>query len=681
MKARSTTNRYEFHLLLAALLGLFASGAIAPGTLAAIPQKKTDAVSPSAEGGNRLAREGLVVEFSAKPVVPVGPGGATRTTLMAGDHADVTFRITDAVSGQPVQGLYPGVWMDVSKPWNAKKDIQPMDCKQRVGMYLQGLVGIRPLIDLNSYFVMVLNQDPSITVIDPLVGITGITKLYAQINLQRPGADWAKTEDDKRLFVTMPRADMVAVVDTETFKVAQNVKAGTHPVRVAVQADEKYLWVGNDSKEAAESGVTVLDVETLSKAAFIVTGKGHHEIAISADSRYAFVSNRHDGTVSVIDVQRLEKVKDVKTGPLPISLAFSSLSQALYVGDGQTGAITVVDGKAHKTLSTIQTKSGLGPLRFSQDGRWGMTVNSHENVVYVIDASTNRLAYTIPVGAQPYQVAFSRAFAYVRSLGTERVSMIELAKLGGSKMPPVVSFPVGAKAPGKAADLSITDGIMEAPGEAAVLVVSPADMTVYYYMEGMNAPMGNFRNYGHLPRAVTVADRAMREKAPGVYTGSVRIPEAGTYDVAFLLDTPRILHCFSAAVKPNPMLKRTGPPLEIKYLIKDRRARVGETVLRFRLTDPESHEPRTALGDVRVLYYRAPGYGRTEVPAREVGDGIYEATVSLPHAGAYFVYVASPSVKVRYGDLPYLTLRAVKAKAAASTPAQAEDTRGQKTSN
>ena len=38
------------------------------------------------------------------------------------------------------------------------------------------------------------------------------------------------------------------------------------------------------------------------------------------------------------------------------------------------------------------------------------------NVVHVIDAADNRLAHTIKVDGQPYQVAFTQAFAYVRQL-------------------------------------------------------------------------------------------------------------------------------------------------------------------------------------------------------------------------------------------------------------------------
>jgi YVTN family beta-propeller protein len=615
----------------------------------------------------RITRKGIVVEFSAKPTAGRSLRG---DEIFEGDFVDLAFRITDAGTGEPIQGQFPGVWMDMGELWSdrvkkpgAEKN-KPMDCKERVGLYLQGLVGIRPMIDLNSYYLLVLNRDPTIAVIDPVVGIKGITNLYAQIILKRAGADWTITKDQRRLFVSMPVADMVAVVDTDTFRLTHNVSAGNNPVRIRFQPDERYLWVGNDTRKVEESGVTVIDADTLEGKGFIRTGKGHHEIAFTGDSRYAFVGNRDEGTVTVIDIATLKKVKDIETGTTPISLAYSALSRALYVADGKDGTITVIDGQKHDITTRIPSKPGLGPMGFSQDGRWAVVVNSLEDAAYVIDPSTNRITDIISVGDEPYQVAFSRSFAYVRSLGTERVSMINLSELGKEDAPPVTTFPAGQTAPKIAKDISMANTIVEAPGEAAVMVVSPADDTVYYYMEGMNAPMGNFRNYGHRPRAVQVVDRSMQEREPGTYGATIRVPEAGTYDVAFLFESPSILNCFKFTARKNPELKRTGPSLDVEYLIEERTVRVGETVkLRFKLTDSASGKPQPDLKGVSVLHVMAPGTAKVNIPARHVGEGVYEAPLPVPRTGSYFVYVGCASKNVKHTDLPFLTLVASPEKA------------------
>ncbi|HET9594534.1 MAG TPA: YncE family protein, partial [Anaeromyxobacteraceae bacterium] len=369
---------------------------------------------------NHLVRSGVAVDFSIRRL---GAASGAGQPLMEGDYAEVRFRMVDATTGRPMTGVKPAAWMDIG---GVGPGGEQRECKDKVGLYLKGIVGIRPMVDLNSYYLLVLNQDPSISVIDPVVSMTGRTSLYATVLLKRPPADWARSGDAKRIYVSMPRAGEVAVVDGEAFKVQGSVPAGPDPVRVALQGDGRYLWVGNDSREPGESGVTVIDTETLAPVARIVTGRGHHEIAFSADDRHAFVSNRDEGSVSVVDVATLRKVRDVRTGPVPIALAFSPLSGALYVADGREGTIAVVDGTGLEVTARIATRPGLGPLRVSRDGRWAIAVNPAENAAYVVDTSLNRLAHTIPARGKPYQVAFTRAFAYLRLLDSERVVMVNL---------------------------------------------------------------------------------------------------------------------------------------------------------------------------------------------------------------------------------------------------------------
>ena len=634
--------------LVAACALILAPAAGAEGAPEAGPEDRRSALPVI----DRTTRQGVEVEFRARPAAGRSRSG---DEIHAGDYVELSFRITDAETAEPLKGAFPGAWMDIGESWDGGYSLDT-SCKERVGTYLQGNIGLRPLLDLNSYFILVMNRDPSITVIDPITGISGITKLYAQVNLEGAGADWAKTGDEKWLFVTMPSQGAVAVVDTNTFKVTDNVGAGVNPTRIARQADGQYLWVGNNAERAEDSGVTVIEIESLAVARRIATGRGHHEIAFSGDSRYAFVTNRTQGTVSIIDVAALEKVKDLATGPLPIALDYSDHSQTLYVADGQSGEISVIDGRRLEVAARIQAEPGLGPVRFSQDARWAVAINPGADLAHVIDASTNRVAHSLEMEDEPYQVAFSRSFAYVRSLGSERVAMIDLSEVGGSEAPPVVKFAAGQKAPGESADLGLASTLVEAPGEAAVMVVSPSDATVYYYMEGMNAPMGNFRNYGHQPRAVEVIDRSLQEREPGVYSSTVRLPESGIYQVAFLMDSPSILHCFELAARPNPALELKGPTLAVEYLTEDRRRDVGETVpLRFKLTDRKSGRARAGLTDVAVYYFAAPGGKRTRVAARDAGGGVYEAPLTLAGSGAWYAYVACPSAGIRPADLQFTT--------------------------
>ena len=585
-----------------------------------------------------ITREGVDVEFSVLPI----RGGVGDVT--AGEWADVTFRITDAATGDPIQGRYPAAWMDLGSAWEAMGE-GPMECRDRVAFYLQGIVGVRPMIDLNSHFLLVLNRDSSISVIDPVVGITGVTNLFAQINLSRPGADWVLNDDNKKLFVSMPIGGQVAVVDTETFEVSHEIDAGVTPMRVELQRDQRYLWVGNNSEDPATSGVTVIDAQDLQTVKFIPTGPGHHEIAFSDGDRYAFVTNRNGGTVTVIDVQSLEKVADIETGPTPISIAFSPLGSAIYVTDSRAGTVTIIDPDTREIRATIEAEPGLGPLRFDDEGRWGLVVNAGADKVFVIDASSDRLAHAIPVGKKPYQVSFTYSLAYVRSLETQDVGLIPMSELDGAETPPVTYIPAGQRPPGAAAEISIADSIIPAVKQAAAAyIVNQAEGTVSYYMEGMGAPMGSFRNYGHEARAIEIVDRSLAEVAPGLYRGRVKVPVEGRYDVAFMMDTPQFLHCFSATVVPAATDDAAEPKMAVEYEVSDRRLTVGED-----------------LGDVTLLYYRSDGRGRTVLPASPVGDGLYEATVTVDMPATYYVFVSAPSQGLDYSDQPFFSLMALAA--------------------
>ncbi|MGD8808416.1 MAG: YncE family protein [Gammaproteobacteria bacterium] len=594
----------------------------------------------------RIERDGISIEFHATPLRE-----GTDGTLMEAEFAKVEFRITSAEDGEPLRGSYPGVWVDLVQTAEGQPTGTALECRQRVSNYLQGAVGMRPLIDLNSYYVMVLNQDPSIAVIDPVVGVTGITSLFTSIALERPGADWAKTQDDRRMFVTMPRADKVAVIDLETFKVEKNIEAGDMPMRVRIQPDQQYVWVGNDTPEG---GVTVIDTETGERVASIPTGAGHHEIDFSLDSTRAYATNRDAGTVSIIDTATLEKVATVETGPVPISVAHTALSRAVFVADGLSGAVKVLDESTGEVRADIQLEPGLGPMRFSWDGRWAFVVNPQEGSVFVMDASTNELAETVEVGDRPYQVTFTDTFAYVRKLDSEHISMINLQELNRGAPLVVNNFAAGSYPPSEVEDIRLADAISPAAQDAAVLVVSPADATVYYYMEGMNAPMGAFRNYGHRPRAVTIANRALQETEPGVYSASVKMPLAGEFELAFLNEAPQILHCFTMNVARNPAIDRGPEPIEIEYLSDSALLRAGDSMaLRFRLYEPGTGKVIDDAGPVSIKYFRVPRYDIRELVATPVGDGIYEAELPFRLAGAYYIYMAAPGLGFDYGDLNY----------------------------
>ncbi|MFN4025644.1 MAG: YncE family protein, partial [Hyphomonas sp.] len=427
------------------------------------------------------------------------------------------------------------------------------------------------------------------------------------------------------------------------------------PTRVHVQPDGRYVWIGTTG---ADSGVTVMDAETHKVVARIPTGPGHHEIQVTSDNRHAFVSNREGNSVSVIDVRRLRKVRDIAVRGTPISLAYSDLSRAVYITDGTSGEIIVADADGEKIRTTIQLEPGLGPTRVAPGGRFVLAVNPKADAVFVVDTANNQQVHRLDIRGEPFQISFSRSFAFVRSLSNTTVSMIRLADLGGRDRVTINEFQAGDRPPADSPMLLPSDLFASAVTEAATMVVSPGDANVYYYMEGMNAPMGSFGGYGHRPLSAMVADRTIKEVSPGEYVSTVKIPASGNFQLIMTMDSPQMIECFPFAAAVNPALVRDEAPLRIAYETRSGAiSALGDPVaVRFRLSDTANDGAAYAGNDVMVMTYRAPGQDRQEHTARLVEPGLYEVSFLPSQSGAHYVYPAVRSQGLDYSKLPFLTV-------------------------
>ena len=309
------------------------------------------------------------------------------------------------------------------------------------------------------------------------------------------------------------------------------------PERIALQPDGQYLWVGGGGagERFADSGVTVLNTATLEVAARIRTGMGRHDIAFSNDSRFAFVTNSQQDTVSIIDVRTLKKRRDVETGKTPASIDFSATGQAAYVTHAGDGTIAVVEGEGARVVRSLRAEAGLGQIRFAPGGRLAFVVNPEKDLVHILDAASGRIVQSGPVESGPDQLAFSDKLAYIRHRGSPNVLMIPLDAVGQEgKRIPLVDFPAGQNPPGRMSRPCWATSMIQAPGASAMLVSNAVDQAVYYYKEGMAAPMGTFKTYSCEPLAVMVVDRSLRERTDaGSFETVSKLPGPNSYDVVF----------------------------------------------------------------------------------------------------------------------------------------------------
>ena len=591
-------------------------------------------LAPAIVGGAELVpgivnRDGLRIEYSLSRT-----GDGERQSAIAGENALLRLRISDETSGRPIRGLRPGAWLDAQVEDPSRQGVAS-SCREKIGAYLKGSVGMRPLVDFTSYYLMVMNQDSSISVIDPVVSMTGRTSLVASILLRGPGIDWGKSRDGGKLFVAVPRTRELAVVDTRVFRLAGNVALPSAPTRVVMQPDDRFVWVGYPGDAAVKGGIVAIDVDTQTIVAKVETGDGHHEFAFSSEGALLAVSNRQSGTVSFIDVASRRVLGTVSAGAEVIGIGYSPLSRRFYASLAD-GNVMVLEGPRDSGVARIRLAAGAGPLRATADGRWIFALNATAGRVHIIDTARDRLAFDVPMEGKPFQMVFTDNYVHIRRLDSNTVGMINLGELGKTPIPIVNQYEAGTIAPGLSRDLPVAAGIARAADDSAVFVASPGDASVFYYMEGMNSTAGSFQGYGHSPRAVEVVNRAIRETEPGVYTAVTRVPVSGNFNIAFMLDSPRVVHCFDTAVEANPLLPEHAPP-RVEFFDTPGTAAARSThTVRFRLLRENTALPGLSPA---VRFYRSPGSDRGTALARETRPGEYEASVSIGEPGAWVVHV------------------------------------------
>lgn len=588
---------------------------------------------------------GVSVEFTVENFLGVGGrGGEVAPRIIAGEHANLQFHITDADSGEPIGGLNPAVWLDIAAG--------DRTCSDKIGGYLAGTLESRPTIDLNSYFILGMNRDSTISVLDPMIDVGGMTNLFSVIILQAVPQDWAMAPAWNRLFVTMPTLDAVAVVDLNAFLVEDTVSLPATPERVALSPDGDQVWV----TLGGTGGVAVIDADTLAVDT-VATGTPAGPIAFSRSGDRAIIGT--GGGTLLVGTADHRPIQETGLGAAAGGVAVSGVTGNAFVTLPGAGLISILDPGSGAELGRLLVDRGVTDIEISRDGAWAVAVNPEAEKAYVIEAARNRITHAVPVTGVPDQVTFTDDAAYIHTSGSPSVTVIPLDEIDPTGDISVLTVPIGDRPSGLNGASVVADAIAATPDGNALLIPNPADDTVYFYTEGSQTALGGFQGHTLEPRAVTVVDRSLKEPSPGVYTGSIRIPRGGDYVVAFLLDDPDVTHCFTftanAAEDPDEGLETLAAEIEVITGAEPVAGAPHE--LRFRMNDASTRQPMTGVEDVVAKVIQTGSNWNANLAAVPDGDG-YLLTFTPPGPGLYTVLLAVPSLGIGFGSLPQLNLQA-----------------------
>ncbi len=635
-----------------AACGLRLLGALALGGVAAVVAAAGLAGAPP--GVQRVESGGIAVDLTLRPVDP------KQGALQAGEQVEVVLRVSDARTGDPLINLHPRVWMSLRREGNERPGAAnaPLDaerCQRLIAGFASGALPQRADVDLNAFSVLTLNTDRTLTFINPQVNVKG-TQLESIIVLPSVGMDWAITPDRDGLYVSMPSGSAIAQIDLRSRKLKSTIDTGrgTAPTRIAMQPDGRRVWTGLDGSDQ----VVVINTATHAIERRLTVQSGRHAFAFSADGRHAFVSNTAADSVTVIDAQKLEVLAHVPVGATPLAMAWGNASQTLYVGALNGEVVSVIDPQQRRVVRQIPTDRGVAQLQFEPLGRHALVLNRLQHTLTVIDSANHSVVGRVAVVREPDQIQFSQRYAYVRGLGSEKFSLLELAALRKGEAR-AVDIAAGRSAPSTADDeLGVASIIAPLPDGDAVLVANAREQVLYLFQEGMMATTGTLQNYKRVPLGAMVIDRSLHEIAPGTYATTAKLAKGGLMDVSLLIGTPRLSHCFGVAVSPQAAGTTTGTAMpRIEPAFDASAVQAGSaTPLRVRMIDGTTQAPLAGLKDLRVLVFAPPGTWQRRHVAVEVEAGVYQFEEAFPAGGRYLLSLSSLTAGLRASDWPALEI-------------------------
>jgi hypothetical protein len=189
-----------------------------------------------------------------------------------------------------------------------------------------------------------------------------------------------------------------------------------------------------------------------------------------------------------------------------------------------------------------------------------------------------------------------------------------------------------------------------------MLLASPSEHAIHYYHEGMAAPTDSFDDLGHQPSALAIVDRGLRQAERGTYSATARLPKPGMYDLALLLDSPRVAHCFPLDATSN--FGNSTPAARLEPVTLPRTVRVGSpATLTFRVSR-SSADPAAKPSVATALIILSPGSWYQRVPMVAADDGTWRLEFVPPRAGAYLLAFDAPNLGLDIDSGPHFSLEA-----------------------
>lgn len=208
---------------------------------------------------------------------------------------------------------------------------------------------------------------------------------------------------DRRLVVVNERSRTVAFVDPDAMVELGRVPVGDAPGALLLDRAGRRAFVVN----RASASVTVIDVQNRAVFGTIATDPEPVRAGLSRDGTRLYVVHRGSTYLATWGIPSLAPLSRVYVGLGATTLRVDPRTDLVYVSRGAERAIAVHDPVSLQQIDRFELPGAATYLTIDDAENALVAVLPERRTVAVIELTSRRLLAEIPVGAEPYTVAFA----------------------------------------------------------------------------------------------------------------------------------------------------------------------------------------------------------------------------------------------------------------------------------